>query len=241
MSIEDLLQAILSGAASQKPTTGPGRPQGDPLAEMLQRILGGAGGQQPSGMQGTSGGLEDVLGGILGQGPTQTSPFLAPIVEKLAKQLNLPPAIAQMIVTFALSKILPSLIASVTTKPAARPGRIAPGTQPVQPLPQPQGGLDLDDLLGQIQTSGVVDSNYLDSTGMAQELALRAGVDTQTATLGLQEVFKLLGGALTNWQQTQKPSRHARAKTAKASKTAKTGKTTKASSSKSTPRKRTSS
>ncbi|MBC7261463.1 MAG: hypothetical protein H5T63_05575 [Chloroflexi bacterium] len=111
----------------------------------------------------------------------------------------------------------------------------------MQPSVQPQEGLDLDDLLGQIQTSGVVDSNYLTSTGMPQELALQAGVDTQTATLGLQEVFKLLGGALTNLQQTQKPSRRARAKATKTTKTTKAGKTKKASTSKSTSRKRTSS
>lgn len=241
MSIEDLLQAILSGAASQKPATGPSRTQRDPLAEMLQGILGGAGAPQPSSRQGTGSGLDDILGGILGQGQAQGNPFLAPIVEKLAKQLNLPPAIAQMIVTFALSKILPSLIASVTTGPATRPERLAPGTQPFQPSAQPQEGLNLDDLLGQIQTTGVVDSNYLSSTGMTQELALQAGVDTQTATIGLQEVFKILGGALTNLQQAQKPSRRARAKTTKTAKAAKTGKTTKTSSSKSTSRKRTSS
>lgn len=241
MSIEDLLQAILSGAASQQPTTRPSRTQRDPLAEMLQGILGGAEAPQPSSTPGAQGGIEDILGGIMGQGPTQATPFLAPIVEKLAKQLNLPPAIAQMIVTFALSKILPSLIGSVTTKPATRPERLAPGTRPFQPSPQPQEGLDLDELLGQIQTSGVVDSNYLSSTGMTQELALRAGVDNQTATLGLQEVFKLLGGALANVQQAQKPSRRARAKTTKAAKAAKTGKTTKTGSSKSTSRRRTSS
>lgn len=241
MSIEDLLQAILGGATAQQPPTGPGHTQGDPLAEMLQGILGGVTSPQPSGTPGARGGIEDILGGILGQGPTQGSSLLAPIVEKLAKQLNLPPAIAQMIVTFALSKILPSLIASVTTKPATRPERLTPGTQPFQPSTQPQEGLNLDDLLGYIQTTGVVDSNYLNSTGMTQELALQAGVDNQTATLGLQEVFKLLGGALANLQQGQKTSRGARAKTTKAAKATKTSKTTKTGSSRSTSRKRTSS
>ncbi|MGQ9493394.1 MAG: hypothetical protein ACUVR2_06480 [Anaerolineae bacterium] len=53
MSIEDLLQAILSGTASQRTETRPSRIQQDPLAEMLQGILGGA---QPSRTQQTGGG-----------------------------------------------------------------------------------------------------------------------------------------------------------------------------------------
>ncbi|MBC7260598.1 MAG: hypothetical protein H5T63_01180, partial [Chloroflexi bacterium] len=85
MSIEDLLQAILSGAASQKPTATPSRTQGDPLAEMLQGIFGGTTSPQPSSTPGARGGIEDILGGILGPGQTQGSSLLAPIVEKLAK------------------------------------------------------------------------------------------------------------------------------------------------------------
>lgn len=233
MSIEDLLQAILSGTSSQRTETRPSRTQQDPLAEMLQGILGGA---QPSRTQQTGGGLDDILGSILGQGSTQGSSFLAPIIEKLAKQIGLPPAIAQIIVVFALSKLLPSLIAGLTTKPGTE--RSIPSTRPAQPLPQPQETLNLDDLLNQIRTSGVVDSNYLNSTGMTQELASRAGLDSQTATMGLQEVFKLLGSAFAELQQTQKPSQRARAKTTK---TSKTRKTNKSSPRKATSRKGTSS
>jgi hypothetical protein len=137
--------------------------------------------------------------------------FLGPIVQKLAQQLGLPPAIAQMVVSFVLSKMMGSAAGgAVTPSQRVSPSQTLPSQRPAQQLPQAEQGLNLDDLLGQISTGATVDTGYLSATGLTQELAVQTGLDTDTAATSLQQVFQMLGGALGASQQTQQPNQTSR-------------------------------
>ena len=165
--------------------------------------------------------------------------FLGPIVEQLAKQLGLPPAIAQMVLSFVLNKMVGGAAGrAATPSQDMRPGQTLPSQRPSQQLPQTQQGLDLDELLDHVSAGDTLDPGYLSTTGMTQELSLQTGMDTHTAAISLQEVFKLLGGALGAFQQTSGAKRtttqRARSKTTKP----KTSKSSKTSRAKATTRKR---
>ena len=178
--MEDLFKALSSDEGSQ-----PGdQAQGNPLADLLGGLLGGGtsspgaadlaqvlGGGSPQ--QGDS--LADISGAMLGgSGGTDSNALLAPIVDAISNKLGLPPDVAQMIVSFVIGKLLS--------------GQSGPGTA-AQP-----GGLELGDLLNRLGSGQGLDAGYLKSTGMHEELAQQTGLDADTATRGLQEVFNMLGG-----------------------------------------------
>jgi hypothetical protein len=217
VDIGDILGQIFGGAA-QQPSGSAQQGVGD-IGDIIGSIFGG-GAQQPSrGAQQGAGGIGDILGGILGGGAgINSNTFLGPIVEKLARQLGLPPAIAQMVVSFILNKMMAGAAPSQRT-----PSQVLPSPRPSQQIPQAQQGLDLDELLGQVSAGQTLDTGYLSATGMTNELSLQTGMDTNTAAMSLQEAFKLLGGALGSFQQTNQtkrtPSKGARPKTSKSSKT----------------------
>jgi hypothetical protein len=48
-----------------------------------------------------------------------------------------------------------------------------------------------------------LDSDFLQSSGLADELAEQAGLDPDIATRGLQEAFQMLGGQLGGGQASQ--------------------------------------
>jgi hypothetical protein len=219
--IGDILGEIFGGGAQKQSGSAQ---QG---AGGIGDILGG-GAQQSGGTQQGAGGIGDILGGILGGGASMNSnTFLRPIVQKLAEQLGLPPAIAQMVVSFVLSKMMGGAAnRAAAPSQGVSPNQTLPSQRPAQQLPPAEQGLNLDDLLGQISTGATVDTGYLNSTGMTQELALQTGMDTNTAALSLQHVFTLLGGALGASPQTRQPSQTRRTgakttqrKTSKSSKT----------------------
>ncbi len=205
MAMDDLLKALLAGAtgsAGQAQQPAQGQPaQGGALPDLLGTLLGGlAGGtgQQaapaaPAQAQQPAGGLGGLLGSLLGGGGG-ASP-LGPIVQTLAQKLGLPPAVAQAVVLFVLSKLLPALIGGATPQAQAAP-------QPAKPAPtQPQaGGLDLGDLLGRMLSGSPrrLSANYLQSTGLHAELAQQAGLDEETALKSLQEVLLGLGSNLAD-------------------------------------------
>ena len=202
VSLPDLLQGILGGAAApaQKPAQS-APPQGQSasgidIGDLLGGILGGGTGSA------SSGGLGGILGGILGGaggtaksggGTTGASSLLGPIVQALAQKLGLPPAIAQVVVTFALAKLLPGLLGGLTaqTQPAAAaPQRAA--------TPSQSGGFNLDDLLERVASGNPqrLSASYLQSTGLTAELAQQSGLDDDTAVTSLREAFLTLGSQL---------------------------------------------
>jgi hypothetical protein len=133
--------------------------------------------------------------------------FLGPIVDKLAEQLGLPPAIAQMVVSFILNKMMAGAAGGAVTPSQGTPSQVFPSQRPSQQPAQAQQGLDLDDLLGQVSAGQTLNTGYLNRTGMTNELSLQTGMDTNTAVMSLQEAFKLLDGALGSFQQTEQTTR----------------------------------
>lgn len=213
MSMEDLLKGILGGADSQAPGK---RAAADPVADLLRGILGGGaaaqtGRGQPGdtglpdllggilgGGQGADGfGLDDVLGGILGGGGANISanPFLAPIVQGLAEKLGLSPAIAQTVVGFAISKLLPALLGATSAQgPGSPPRRTTKRRR--SKTPAPDKGLNLDHLLEQMGSGEAPQPAYLRSTGMVDELTQRTGLAEDVALQSLQQVFGLFGAQM---------------------------------------------
>lgn len=234
MAMDDLLKALLAGAVGGKQE--PQQPaqeqpaEGGALPNLLGSLLGGLGGAgtgaqpapaAPAQAQQPAGGLGDLLGSLLGGGGA--SP-LGSIVQTLAQKLGLPPAIAQVVVLFVLSKLLPALIggAAPQAQPAPQPARPAPA--------QPQaGGLDLGDLLGRMLSGSPrrLNATYLRSTGLHAELAQQAGLDPETALKSLQEVLLDLGSTLASATPEQPaPAQAKPASRPKATATKTTAKTT---------------
>ncbi len=206
--LTDLLGGILGGAATPQAQSGQAGISGR-LPNLLGGILGGSaqgggdigdilGGILGGGAQGgaatqAGGGIGGILGGILGGGQANLGghSFLGPIVDGLAKKLGLSPAIAQTVVAFAVSKLVPMLLGRV-----AAPAQAQTAIQP-QRTEQAQG-LDLDDLLERMGSGSrrQLSASYLRSTGLAAELADQTKLDTKTAAKSLQEVLLALGRQL---------------------------------------------
>lgn len=211
---EDPLSAILGsilGGAGQ--AGGRQSAQGGDLGSLLEAILG-SGMAQPSAGQGVgaqagAGGLMDILGAVLGGGggATGLEGLFGPMIAELAQKLGLPPQIAQMVITFVLSKLLAGQQgAGPTPAPATSPSA---GTRRSSKSAGP-AGLDLDSLLERMNSPEGLDARFLKSTGMVDELAQQTGLDPQTATRSLQEVFGMLGaqmgGQSAGQDQAQKQS-----------------------------------
>jgi hypothetical protein len=222
-SIGDILGEIFGGGA-QQPSRGAQQGAGG-IGDILGGILGG-GAQQSGGTQQGAGGIGDILGGILGGGSSiNSNTFLGPIVQKLAEQLGLPPAIAQMVVSFILNKVM-SGAAGAATPSQRTPSQVLPSQRPSQQVPQAQQGLDLDDLLEQMSAGQTLDTGYLNRTGLTSELSQQTGMDPNTAATTLQEAFKMLGGALGSFQQTKQTARSTSQSGTAQRKRSKTSKTT---------------
>jgi hypothetical protein len=224
--IADIIGSIFGGGA-QQPSAAPQQGAGD-IADIIGSIFGG-GAQQPSrGAQPGAGGIGDILGGILGGGSNMNSnTFLGPIVEKLAQQLGLPPAIAQMVVSFVLNKMMAGAAGGAAAPSQRTPSQVLPSQRPPQQVPSDQQGLNLDDLLGQASAGQTLDTGLLHRTGMTNELSLQTGMDTNTAAVSLQQAFKLLGGALGSYQQTKPTKRTTRKSSTAQRKRPKAGKSSK--------------
>ena len=214
---DDLMNAMLSGAGSESEED---KPDADELANLLGGLLGesaeqggGDAGDLLAGLMGGGGSQEaggdvgDLLGAVLGGessegagemgaltilnavmgggADTGVSSMLAPVTDHLAKKLGVPPEMAQMIVTFVVGKLLSSQMRGGAA--ATRSGAAA------------QDDFDLDDLVAHMNEGGL-DADYLQSTGMVDELAQQTGLDSDTAARGLQDAFEMLGGQLGEGQ-----------------------------------------
>ncbi len=218
MNMEDILKSILGGADA---ASGGKRQAADPLSDLLKGILGGASQGGRSSSQGRAQGLPDLLGGILGGGSQDGfglddimgaiigtggsavggNAFLAPIAQALAEKLGLSPALAQAVVGFALSKLLPALLGGVG-------GGLQQGQAGVSPSRRPSAGaegLDLDHLLESMGSGQEVAPSFLRSTGMVDELREQTGLDRDKAVQSLQQVFGLFGAQLAGPKPQPRP------------------------------------
>ena len=169
----DLLAGLLGGAGSQE--------AGD-VGDLLGAVLGG-GGSEGAGEMGALTILNAIMGG--GGAETGVSSMLEPVTDHLAKKLGVPPETAQMIVMFVVGKLLSSRARGAgATRSRATMGR---------------DEVDFDDVLAHMNEGGL-DTDYLQSTGMVDELSQQTGLDSDTAARGLQEAFEMLGGQLGQGQ-----------------------------------------
>ena len=194
-----ILGGILGGggAAQQGSRGGVGSQSGaGGLGDILGGILGGGASQQGSQGATGAGGLGDILHAILGGSSGANigaNSFLAPIAMALAEKLGLSPAMAQAVVAFVLTKLLPGLSGAARSQaaPSATPRRSS------QQQTQKPEGLDLDYLLDTMGKGEAPDASYLRRSGMAEELAQQTGMDPNTAIESLQHAIGLLGGQLS--------------------------------------------
>jgi hypothetical protein len=181
--MEDILKVLVN---SRQPTNQ--NQQADPMADLIGNLLGG-GGQQammPSqSQQQSSGGLGDMMGLLEmfmgGNNQQQANPvnqmtnnpimlLLQPFVGKLAKKMNIPPEIAMIVVSFVVHKLL-------SHHPTS--GRDS-------------NSFELDDMLKQM-SSGKIDPNILQNSGMINELSRSTGLDQDTAAKSLETAFSMFG------------------------------------------------
>ncbi|MFZ1239544.1 MAG: hypothetical protein WAV66_09365 [Anaerolineae bacterium] len=209
-----ILGGLLGGAGGAQQ---PGAAGDDPLAGILGGLLGGAGGAQQPG----SGGLEDILGGLLGgagatPGVSQTpgsagagglaqvlvqvlggNREFAGIIEGLAAKIGLPPAVAQMVVTFVLEKLLGGSSTATSTTSSRKRQAAAAAPQTKTGRPRKQTRPDSGALRDMFQQGTRIEPGYLKRSGLASELAQRTGMDSATATQSLDYVFGALQGRTT--------------------------------------------
>jgi len=181
--LSDLIGSILGGGTTPQSVQQTPQ-QGGGLPDLIGSILGG--GQ-------AGGGLGGILGGILGGGGMSNNAILAPITQALSERLGLTPQMAQAVVLFAVSTVIPALIRGVARK---RGAEIPAQSGALPSAGTGEGGLDLDDLLQRMGTGQKLGRSYLQSTGLVQQLSEQTGLDRATATKSLQQTFSMLGGYL---------------------------------------------
>ena len=205
----DILGSILGGAMGgqtqqqQLPSSGQGG-----MGDILGSILGGAMGgqtqqpQMPSTGQGGLGPLGSILGAVIGGGAAgggdlksigisvAANAFLAPIVNKIAAKLGLPPSVAQAIVAFAVQKLV---LGATQQRAQTSAGSVA--------QPQAGAGPNINDILQSLGQGQRVDRRTIKQLGLADELAANTDIDPSTAARGLQAVFDEFSGPMTTTEQ----------------------------------------
>jgi hypothetical protein len=209
VSIDDILASIAGGGGQTAAPQLPSAPQSQGgMGDILGSILGGAMGgqpqqqQMPSAGQGGLGPLGSILGAVIGGGAAgggdlksigisvAANAFLAPIVNKIAAKLGLPPSVAQAIVAFAVQKLV-----------------LGAAQQRAQPSAgsavQPQAGTapNINDILQSLGQGQRVDRRTIKQLGLADELAANTDIDPSTAARGLQAVFDEFSGPMTTTEQ----------------------------------------
>jgi hypothetical protein len=174
---DDPLADVLGGLLAGSGGTGGGAGMG----QLVQAMLGG--GLQGASAQG-AGGMEGLLGSLLGGGGSgmAANPLVAPIADALADKLGLSREVAQVVVGFALSKLLSAILG---------------GSRQPDGRSTAQDSMVARQLVDQVRSGGDIDPNYLASTGLTQELVDRTGLDAETAERSLQETFAMLGSQMT--------------------------------------------
>ena len=164
--------------------------QANQMADLIGGLLGGQSPTPSTAPTGGQGGLGDMLGLLetvigtsqAGAQPTSSNPILSmlqPFINQLAEKVNISPALATIVVSFVVHKIL-----------SHHPTSGRDSTQ-----------FDLDDLL----RTGAIGADTLQSSGMVRELSRATGLDEKAASQSLDAAFSLLGG--TARQVSAQPAR----------------------------------
>lgn len=172
----------------------------DILMELLKGAMGGA--KQPQATQKQPQNIldiADILGGVLGGGQTtqnnaQLNPMIAPIANALSKKLGISPAIAQVIISFAVAALLNRGKKALANRQS--------GTRQGSARQQTQETYDLDDLL---------EGDFAWDSGMAQQISAKTGLSEDEAAYNLQEAMMMLSGhpMFGGQKQTARPKAQA--------------------------------
>ena len=157
----------------------------DAMGQLIGGLLGGAqpastasaangAGSQSAGLGDMMGMLEGIIGGS-GQNTSASDPMmvmLQPFVNQLAQKMKISPAIATIVISFVVHKLL-----------AHHPSSGRDSNQ-----------FNLDSLL----SSGSLSTSTLQSSGMVKELSQATGLNEQASTQNLDAAFSMLGGLVKN-------------------------------------------
>ena len=171
--VADLVGGLLGGQG--------GSGQANQMADLVGGLLGGQSSSPASTPAGGQGGLGNMLGlletvigsgqsGIASQGVSNDPimSMLQPFINQLAEKVKISPALATIVISFVVHKML-----------SHHPTSGRDSTQ-----------FNLDDLL----SNGSLSAETLQSSGMVKELAKATGMNEQAATRSLDAAFSLLGG-----------------------------------------------
>jgi len=166
--IGDLLQAMMQ---SSGPSSNP-----NALPQALGSMMGN---NQGGGANQLLGALEQMMQGT-GQNMNMTANsaplnMVQSVAEQLSRRTGLPPQSAQMVVSMVMHRMLTS--------------HSAFGNNP---------RMNLQEVLGQMMTTGGVNADVLHNSGLVNDLANAGGMDQQAALGHLTEAFNLLSGHLQN-------------------------------------------
>lgn len=140
--------------------------------------------------------LGGLLGGLLGGGAgAMGGPGAAGLdVNGLAEQAGIAPSIMQAVIPFVIGALLKGgqqRVAGIDLGAAGPEGTQAHGVAAMG------GGAPLAELLGRLIGGQSIDSQFLHSTGLPQELARRTGLDLPKALAAIQHVLEALRGRVS--------------------------------------------
>lgn len=138
--------------------------------DLMTALNGGQPPAQGSALQvNNAGPLGELLNSILGsqQGAEGVNSLIQSIIDQVSRKAGVQPAVVRQVVTFAMA--------------------ILAGQK------RGNSKFDPQDMMNRLQSGQGVTTSYLNSTGLAQQLASQAGMDPKTAAQSLQHVLSLFG------------------------------------------------
>lgn len=173
-AIGDLIGGILGGQSGGRAPQG-GR---DPMSDLIGGLIGG------SSRAGGGGGMADIIGSVLGGAAGGRSGQASnPIINALAEKIGVSPQLAQMVVSFFMSRML----AKQLDKSGGRVEDMQHGSGSAE-----GEYVDLDNLLSFQDDDAALQTKFADS-GMAHDLAKQSGMGEQEAAGALSALVKMLG------------------------------------------------
>jgi hypothetical protein len=183
MGLDDLLKILEQASASQ--STGSSA-DADPLTDLLGSLLGGGTQATPT-RSSKSSGSRRTSSAKNASSNDALSGMLAPIANELANKLGLPPELANAVIAFAVTQLANSQANASGSSSRQNTGSVLAKGRGM--LSNADGGL-----VQRLGSGQAIDSDFLHSSGIAQQLASQTGMDSQTAATSLQQVFSMLSG-----------------------------------------------